>query len=51
MLQYTKSKCEERIKYYTDKIDYFKLKSPLNIHNISVYENLLNFWINQLKKL
>jgi len=51
MSNYTKSQCEERIEFYTDKINHFKEKSPENLHNISVYEKLREFWINQLKKL
>lgn len=50
-MQYTKPQCEERINFYTDKINNFKEKSPGNLHNISVYEKLRQFWTNQLKKI
>ncbi len=50
-MSYTKNQCEERINFYTQKIESFKVKSPKNIHNISVYENLLKFWAGQLSKI
>lgn len=46
-MSYTKDQIEERIKFYTEKIENFKIKSPGNKHNLSVYENLLKFWENQ----
>lgn len=50
-MSYTKDQVEEKIKFYTDKIEYFRVKSPKNLHNISVYENLLKFWTGQLSKI
>jgi len=50
MSNYTKDQCEERISFYNEKLERAKIKSPNNLHNISVYENLVKFWENQLKK-
>lgn len=50
-MAYTKSQIEEKIEFYTSKIESFKIKSPKNTHNLSVYENLLSFWVGQLEKI
>lgn len=47
MSNYTKEQIEERISFYTEKLERSKIKNLNNLHNISVYENLLKFWINQ----
>lgn len=47
-MQYTKTQIEERIQFYTNKIESIKTNKQ---NNLSVYQNLLNFWIAQLSKL
>lgn len=47
MSNYTKEQIEERIQFYSEKLERAKIKTPSNFHNISVYEKLLRFWENQ----
>lgn len=47
MSDYTKEQIEERIQFYTEKLESAKVKNPSNLNNISVYENMLKFWTNK----
>lgn len=48
-MSYTVEQISERINLYENKIELINAKKLKG--NISVHENLLKFWQNQLKKL